>query len=91
MSEIIFEVRKDEGEGGYIASALGNGIHTQATTVDCGGASRRSALTQQAPLRNWPRLAIQPAKVSRLLVDTGDGPGRGASFSRAPILQIYRR
>jgi predicted RNase H-like HicB family nuclease len=34
MSEIIFEVREDESEGGYIASALGYGIHTQAATVE---------------------------------------------------------
>ncbi len=34
MSEIIFEVREDESEGGYIASALGYGIHTQGETVE---------------------------------------------------------
>jgi predicted RNase H-like HicB family nuclease len=34
MSEIIFEVREDETEGGYIASALGFGIHTQAESVE---------------------------------------------------------
>jgi predicted RNase H-like HicB family nuclease len=34
MSEIIFEVREDETDGGYIASALGYGIHTQAETTD---------------------------------------------------------
>lgn len=34
MSEIIFEVREDETEGGYMASALGYGIHTQAETID---------------------------------------------------------
>ncbi len=32
MSEIIFEVRQDEADGGYTASALGFGIHTQAET-----------------------------------------------------------
>ena len=32
MSEIIFEVRADEADGGYTASALGYGIHTQAET-----------------------------------------------------------
>lgn len=31
MSEIIFEVTEDEADGGYTASALGYGIHTQAT------------------------------------------------------------
>ncbi len=34
MTEIIFEVREDEAEGGYIAQALGQGIHTQADTLD---------------------------------------------------------
>jgi predicted RNase H-like HicB family nuclease len=34
MSEVIFEVREDEAEGGFIASALGQGIHTQAETPE---------------------------------------------------------
>jgi len=34
MSEIIFEVREDEVDGGYIATALGYGIHTQGETVE---------------------------------------------------------
>jgi predicted RNase H-like HicB family nuclease len=34
MSEIIFEVREDEADGGYTASSLGYGIHTQAETVE---------------------------------------------------------
>ena len=34
MSEIIFEVHEDEIDGGYTASALGYGIHTQAETLD---------------------------------------------------------
>ena len=34
MSEIIFEVREDETDGGYTASALGFGIHTEAETVE---------------------------------------------------------
>jgi predicted RNase H-like HicB family nuclease len=34
MSEIIFDVREDESEGGYIATALGYGIHTQADTME---------------------------------------------------------
>lgn len=33
MHELIFEVTEDL-EGGYVASALGVGIHTQAETVD---------------------------------------------------------
>jgi predicted RNase H-like HicB family nuclease len=34
MGEIIFEVRVDEADGGYTASALGYGIHTQAETLE---------------------------------------------------------
>jgi predicted RNase H-like HicB family nuclease len=34
MSEIIFEVREDETEGGFVASALGFGIHTQAESIE---------------------------------------------------------
>jgi predicted RNase H-like HicB family nuclease len=34
MSEIIFEVREDEADGGYAASALGYGIHTQGETLE---------------------------------------------------------
>ena len=32
MSEIIFDVREDEADGGFVATALGYGIHTQAET-----------------------------------------------------------
>ncbi len=34
MSEIIFEVREDEADGGYTAAALGYGIHTQGETLE---------------------------------------------------------
>ncbi|HEX4005159.1 MAG TPA: 2-oxoisovalerate dehydrogenase [Acidobacteriaceae bacterium] len=34
MSEIIFEVKEDEVDGGYTAHALGLGIHTQGDTLD---------------------------------------------------------
>jgi predicted RNase H-like HicB family nuclease len=34
MKEIIFEVREDEADGGYTASALGYGIHTEADTAE---------------------------------------------------------
>jgi hypothetical protein len=34
MSEIIFEVREDEVDGGYTANALGYGIHTQGETLE---------------------------------------------------------
>ena len=32
--EIIFEVSEDELDGGYSASALGFGIHTEGDTLD---------------------------------------------------------
>jgi hypothetical protein len=34
MTEIIFEVREDEVDGGYTASALAFGIPTEAETLD---------------------------------------------------------
>ena len=34
MNEIIFEVKEDELDGGYTASALGYGIHTEGDTLD---------------------------------------------------------
>ena len=34
MSEIIFQVSEDEIDGGYSASALGYGIHTQGETIE---------------------------------------------------------
>ena len=34
MTEIIFEVTEDEVDGGYSASALGHGIHTQGESVE---------------------------------------------------------
>lgn len=34
LSEIIFEVSEDEIDGGYSASALGYGIHTEGETID---------------------------------------------------------
>jgi predicted RNase H-like HicB family nuclease len=33
MTELIFEIREDELDGGYVASALGVGIHTQGETL----------------------------------------------------------
>lgn len=33
-TEIIFEVSEDELDGGFSASALGFGIHTEADTLD---------------------------------------------------------
>ncbi len=34
FDEIIFEVGEDEVDGGYCASALGYGIHTEGETID---------------------------------------------------------
>ena len=34
MNEIIFDVREDEADGGFVASALGYGIHTQGDTLE---------------------------------------------------------
>ena len=34
MKEIIFEITEDEVDGGYSASALGYGIHTQGDSLD---------------------------------------------------------
>jgi predicted RNase H-like HicB family nuclease len=34
VQEIIFEVTEDLVEGGYSASALGHGVHTQAETLE---------------------------------------------------------
>lgn len=34
MTEIIFDVRQDEVDGGFTATALGHGIHTQAETLE---------------------------------------------------------
>ncbi len=34
MTEIIFEVTEDEADGGYSASALGYGIHTQGESLE---------------------------------------------------------
>lgn len=34
MDEIIFEVREDEADGGFVATALGHSISTQGETVE---------------------------------------------------------
>lgn len=34
MTEVIFEVTEDEVDGGYTATALGHGIHTQGDSVE---------------------------------------------------------
>ena len=44
MKEIIFEVREDETDGGYTASALGLGIHTEGDTPEQLRANVREAV-----------------------------------------------
>ncbi|HEV7867586.1 MAG TPA: hypothetical protein VGO90_07880 [Chthoniobacteraceae bacterium] len=34
MREVIFEVREDELDGGFLAVALGHAIHTEAETLE---------------------------------------------------------
>ena len=34
MTEIVFQVTEDEADGGYAASALGYGIHTQGDSIE---------------------------------------------------------
>lgn len=34
MKELFFEVKEDNVDGGFVATALGYGIHTQAETLD---------------------------------------------------------
>jgi predicted RNase H-like HicB family nuclease len=55
MTEIIFDVREDDVDGGYNASALGVGIHTQGDTLEELRANVREAVdcyfdeTMEAP------------------------------------------
>jgi predicted RNase H-like HicB family nuclease len=34
MKELYIEAHEDRVDGGYVASAIGHGIHTQAETLD---------------------------------------------------------
>ncbi len=34
MKELFIEAREDKVDGGYVASAIGYGIHTQAESLD---------------------------------------------------------
>ena len=34
MKDLYFEAREDKIDGGYVASAIGFGIHTQAETLE---------------------------------------------------------
>jgi predicted RNase H-like HicB family nuclease len=55
VSEIIFEIKEDEIDGGYTAAALGFGIHTQGDSLDKLRANVREAVdcyfdeTMEAP------------------------------------------
>jgi len=44
MSEVIFEVNEDAADGGFTASALGLGIHTEADTMEALRANIREAV-----------------------------------------------
>ncbi|MCY3921666.1 MAG: type II toxin-antitoxin system HicB family antitoxin [Chloroflexi bacterium] len=44
IAEIIFEVSQDDVDGGYSASALGYGIHTQGETIEEVRANVRDAV-----------------------------------------------
>jgi len=59
VSEIIFEVREDEVDGGYVASALGYGIHTEAETLDALRTNVREAVQCHffdAPAERRPKM-----------------------------------
>lgn len=60
MSEIIFEVREDEADGGYTASALGYGIHAQGDTIEELRAMVRDAV------RSYFDESMQAPKIIRL-------------------------
>ena len=44
MSEVIFEVSEDTADGGFTASALGLGIHTEADIMEALRANVREAV-----------------------------------------------
>ena len=44
MTEIIFEVTEDETDGGYSASAIGYGIHTQGDSLEAVRSNVREAV-----------------------------------------------
>ena len=44
MTEIIFEVTEDKADGGYSASALGYGVHTQGHSIEEIGANVKGAV-----------------------------------------------
>lgn len=45
MDEIFFEIHEDEIDGGFVATAIGQGIHTEAETLNELRANIRDAVT----------------------------------------------
>ena len=45
MNEIFFEVQEDEVDGGFVATAIGHGIHTEAETLNELRSNIRDAVT----------------------------------------------
>ena len=62
MTEIIFEVTEDEVDGGYSASALGYGIHTQAPRIHVPRAEARMERSFTPRASRWKRSAITSRK-----------------------------
>ena len=79
MSEIIFEVSEDEIEGGYSASALGYGIHTEGETLEELRRNAREAVDcYLTPPMERPKV-IRLLSMGSLIVDT-------TSMCRLPYL-----
>jgi hypothetical protein len=49
VSEIIFELREDEADGGYVATALGHAIATEGETIE----ELRQMVRDAVPLPFW--------------------------------------
>jgi len=62
MSEIIFEVREDEVDGGYVAVGLGHDIATQGETLD----ELREAVRDAVQCHFGDGLAGTPPQMIRL-------------------------
>ena len=56
MDEIIFEIREDETEGGFMARALGHSIVTQADTWEALRANVRDAVRRHFEEGQAPRI-----------------------------------
>ena len=53
MSEILFEVREDGVDGGYTASAVGGGIHTEADSLEELRRNVREAVVCYFEVTHW--------------------------------------